>query len=158
MISLQETLFDLTEYSLECDERKSNHNSMVGTLSEIMFMSEAASHGFHVFMPIGHAQKADCIIWKPQAKPITIQIKKAGAKSINSWQIPTSSKKSSCNANPNDRGSLYTNYTEGDFDILAAHITEQNCWALYRLKDICGQTSIRWTGSPRNNFELLNHI
>ena len=26
MISLQETLFDLTEYSLECDEKKANDN------------------------------------------------------------------------------------------------------------------------------------
>jgi hypothetical protein len=158
MISLQETLFDLTEYSLECDEKKGNDNARTGTLSEIMFAIEAAKNGFDVFMPIGHAQKADCIIWKSPAKPISVQVKRAGSKSINSYQISTSSKKPSCAANPNDRGSLYTNYHEGDFDVLAAHIAQQNCWALYRLKDICGQSSIRWNGSPRNNFELLNHI
>jgi hypothetical protein len=157
MISLQETLFDLTEYSLEYDEKKGNDHARIGTLSEIMFMSQAASHGFHIFMPIGHAQKADCIIWKPPAKSITVQIKKGVFRS-NIWEISTSAKRRSCAANLNDKGSLYTNYNEGNFDILAGHITEQNCWALYRLKDICGRSSISWKGSPRNNFELLNHV
>ncbi len=35
---------------------------------------------------------------------------------------------------------------------------ESGCWALWRLKDIAGQSSIRWDGSPKNNFELLEHI
>ena len=158
MVELQDTLFDLSLYSLECDEKKGNTNAKTGTISEIMFIAEAAKSGFDVFMPIGHSQKADCVIWKSPAKPISVQVKKGVARTANSWQISTSSKKPSCQANPNEKGSLYTNYNEGDFDIIAAHIAEQNCWALYRLKDICGHSSINWTGSPRNNFELLNYI
>jgi hypothetical protein len=155
---LQEDFFDLSEFTRNEENSKGNQNCDIGTISELQFMVEAAKNGFTIFTPIGHSQKADIVIWKKPKKPITIQVKKAVFKKGFSWQISTSSKKSSSQFNPNIINSLYVNYIAGDFDILAAHITEHNCWALYRLIDICGKSSIGWNGSPKNNFELLEHI
>jgi hypothetical protein len=158
MILLQENLFDSCEFEKSELDIKSIGHCDIGTISELQFMVEAAQSGFVVFTPIGHSQKADVIIWKKPNKPITIQVKKAVHKKGFSWQVSTSSKKSSSQFNPKITNSLYTNYIIGDFDILAAHIVEQNCWALYRLEDICGKSGISWNGTPKNNFELLEHI
>jgi hypothetical protein len=155
---LQEDFFDLSEFTSNKENLKGNQNCDIGTISELQFMVEAAKNGFTIFTPIGHSQKADVVVWKKPNKPISVQIKKGLFESSGNWKISTSSKKPSCMANKGEKGSLYTNYVDGDFDVLAAHIVESGCWALWRLKDIAGQSSIRWDGSPKNNFELLEHI
>lgn len=48
-----------------------------GALAEMTVATEAAKRGFSVFMPFGHAHKADMILWSPPSQPITIQVKKA---------------------------------------------------------------------------------
>jgi len=156
-MELQESLFDDSIYIVD-NRPNLNSNNSVGTISEIEFMSMAARNGFVVFVPIGHNQKADLVIWKKPNRPISVQVKKAVLRESGTWQVSTSSKKPSCFTNKNNSDSLHTNYIEGDFDVLAAYILERNCWALWRLKDIVGSSGITWDGSPINNFELLNHI
>lgn len=48
-----------------------------GMISEIIFATEAAKQGFGVFFPVGHSHKADLVVWKPPARPVTVQVKKA---------------------------------------------------------------------------------
>lgn len=155
-MELQHSLFDESPY-IVYSKKEGNSNCDIGTFCEINFMSEAVKNGFVVFTPIGHSQKADLIVWKKPNRPISVQVKKGVLRESGTWQISTSSKKPSC-LNSNKESSLHTNYVEGDFDVLAAHIVEQNCWALWRLKDISGKSGITWDGSPKNNFELLNFI
>jgi hypothetical protein len=155
---LQDDFLDLCESAVNKSDLETASHCDIGTISELEFIVEAAKSGFTIFTPIGHSQKADVIVWKKPNKPITIQIKKGFLEDSGNYRISTSSKKPSCMANKGDKGNLYTNYIEGDFDVLAAHIVEHKCWALWRLRDIAGQSSIRWYGSPKNNFDLLNYI
>jgi hypothetical protein len=149
-MELQHSLFDESDY-IANKKNEGNLRIDIGTISEIDFMSKASQMGFIVFLPIGHDTKADVIIWKKPKKPITIQVKKALLTKYGTWTIKT------CTGNGHKTKKRISNrYIKGDFDILAAHITEKNCWAFWRLEDICGKTSMPWYGSPINNFELLD--
>jgi hypothetical protein len=150
MYSIQNTLFDINDYAISSEEA-SNDNSRIGATSELAFALKVHALGFDIYSPWGHAQKTDLIIRKPLSRPLSIQIKKATAKSNETWQVSTSTKKRTAN------GVIWNNYKIGDFDILAAHILELDCWSLWRIEDIAGKSSIHWHkySTHRNNFDLL---
>jgi len=150
MYSIQDTLFDIEEYRTDNCE-SSNDNCRVGVTAEIAFSLKVYPMGYDVYLPLGHAQKTDLIIRKPPYPPKSIQIKKATAKTNESWQVSTSTKKRTAL-----NGTTWTNYELGDFDILAAYISELDCWALWRIEEIAGKSSIQWNKfSHRNNFDIL---
>ena len=150
MYSIQDTLFNIDDYGIVSDE-VSNDNARIGATSELTFALKAHSMGYEIYSPWGHAQKTDLIIRKPPFRPLSIQIKKATAKSNEVWQVSTSTKKRTAN------GVIWNNYKIGDFDILAAHILELDYWSLWRIEDIAGKSSIPWNkySTHRNNFDIL---
>lgn len=152
-------LFDMTEIEVMPEQSSMSTTCKSGMLAEMIFAIEAAKRGFTVFFPIGHSQKADLIIWKPPARPISVQIKKATyQKESGSWKFMVGSGKPSCAANPNNYGLRYTAYKKGDFDILCAYVEERGDFLFYTLCEIAGCSSRRWhpsSGFSANNWELL---
>jgi len=154
---MNDALFDMAEFSLPHKEQDNSPTS-IGTMAEIKFLNECAQRGITCFVPIGHAQKADCVVWCPPTRPVTVQVKKAYlGPGHRTWKIQTCSTKPTCLLNPKDFGQRYTNYADGDFDILAAYIGELDCFALWRLHEISGGTSIRWDSNAgrKNNFDVI---
>lgn len=129
-----------------------------GMMSEMIFATEAAKQGFGVFFPVGHSQKADLVVWKPPARPVTVQVKKATWQKGGAFKFMVGSGKPSCAANPNDYGKRYTPYQKGDFDVLCAHIAEHDTFAFYNLEDLAGKSSHRWRagiGQRENNWDIF---
>lgn len=153
MYSIQDNLFDLHDFTEKLTSEKSNDNCRLGVVTEMIFATIMLERGYDVFSPLGHSQKADLIVHKPPFKSKAIQIKKGTSRGGVSWQISTSTKKRTA-----AEGSVYTNYQIGDFDILAAHIAEVDCWALWRIEEVAGKSSVTWNKfeTHRNNFDLLD--
>ena len=153
MYSFQDNLFDPEPITKSDLLLSGNDNCRLGVVTEMLFATEMLQRGYDVFSPLGHSQKADLIIHKPPFKAKAIQVKKGTYKSSVTWQISTSTKKRTAS-----EGSVYTNYKIGDFDILAAFISELNCWALWRIEEIAGKSSVTWNKfeTHRNNFYLLD--
>lgn len=153
-------LFDMADIEVIPEQSNTSSNCKSGMIAEMIFAIEAAKRGFTIFFPIGHSQKADLIAWKPPARPISVQIKKATyQKESGSWKFMVGSGKPSCAANPNNYGLRYTAYKKGDFDILCAYIEERGEFLFYTLCDIAGCSSRRWhpsTGFAANNWDILD--
>jgi hypothetical protein len=153
MYSIQDNLFDLEPITKSDLLLSGNDNCRLGVVTEMIFATIMLERGYDVFSPLGHSQKADLIVHKPPFKSKAIQIKKGTPRGGATWQISTSTKKRTA-----AEGSVYTNYQIGDFDILAAHIAEVDCWALWRIEEVAGKSSVTWNKfeTHRNNFGLLD--
>lgn len=149
----QGTLFDIEQYRDAISIDRSNENCRIGAAIEMAFALKVYQMGYDVFMPWGHAQKADLIVRKHPFLAKSVQVKKATPKSNVSWHISTSTKKRTASS-----GSTWTNYETGDFDILAAYVSELDCWALWTINEIAGKSSVQWNkfSAIRNNFDLLD--
>ncbi len=143
------------------DGEKSPSSCNIGLGAEVAFASKAISMGFTVFMPFGHSQKADLVIWKPPSRAITVQVKKATyQKDGGNFKFMIGSGKPSCASNPLDYGLRYTPYQRGDFDVMAVYMAERQSFVIYKLEDIVGKSSMRWTAgrNSENNWDVLDII
>ena len=127
-----------------------------GTLAEMIVATEAMKRGYSVFFPVGHAHKADLILWRPPFSPVTVQVKKATWQKGGAFKFMIGSGKPSCAVSEKDYGLRYTPYKKGDFDVICAYIQERDDFVFYRLNEIAGKSSIRWrpdNGQRVNNWE-----
>ena len=126
------------------------NNCATGTSHELIFCAEASQRGWKIYMPMGHAQTIDVMIAKPQAKPISIQIKTATYdKHLDRYGVMTS------------RGTSKSCYEVGDFDILAAWIPDLKEFVFWRFDEIAERKKISYT--PRihrqpGNWDLLDDL
>jgi hypothetical protein len=121
-----------------------------GTHSELLFCTEAGRRGWGIYVPFGHAQMADVILFKPPYNPITVQVKTATyERDKDRYGVSVS------------RGLDKSLYTSGDFTILAAWIPEADKFVLWRFDEICERKKISYT--PRlhrqpDNWEILDTV
>lgn len=131
-----------------------------GMLAEMGLAKEAAARGFAVFFPVGHAHSADLVLWKPPARPISVQVKTATWRK-GSFQFMACAPKPRPSKKPDNYGAWYSRYGKGDFDFLCAHLRERDEFVFYPIEDVAGKTTMRWrpgSGRPAGNWEDLNSI
>jgi len=137
-----------------------------GDHAEAAFIHHAHRHldSVEIFTPMTHRTKVDVAVRKPgfplvgvQVKKATQQRKKCGAFS-ESWKFLVGSGQSWNNHKANEGKPRLTRYIDGDFDIIACYIMEHNAWAFYRLDELAGKATHRWspTKGPNNNWEIFN--
>ena len=161
---METNLFDIKDYTIERETNGSiSETCNAGAIAELKLCCIAVEKGFEVFTPLSHSTKTDLIIMRPQGTPIRVQVKKAtyqkkiSSKRTDFWTFMIGTGKPTSARNPNDYGTRYKKYVEGDFDVLAAYIQERNVFAFYHLKDICGASGMRWNESKRsNNWDIFD--
>lgn len=153
-------LFDLAEYDAPREQSDVLQTCDTGSIAELEFLPRAKRNGWHVYSPHGHSTPADVILFRPPAKPVSVQIKKGVfQKEQGKWKIMVGSGKPSCASNPKDYGARYTRYQRGDFDVLAMYINEHDCFAFWPLSDLVesGLSAISWrVGDRCDNWEIFN--
>ncbi len=136
-----------------------SQSCLTGDTAELRFQYEARMRGFEVFCPVGHSTKADIIVRRPyDYKMIAVQVKSAVRQhdcKTPSYKFIIGSGKPSCAKNPEDLGSRYTRYTDGDFDIIAAYVKTECVFHFYMLKDVSSKASMHVTGIA-NNWEVFD--
>ena len=153
---MTDSLFDLSDYTEEREptERGFSASCAAGEIAELCFFAEAAKRGLMIYTPLGHSTNADCILWNRHTnKPITVQIKKGVLQKCESWKIVIGAGRPSCAQAPSNNELRYRRYTEGDFDIIAMYVKERDSFVMWHLRDVCSQSSIRWSPSNRNGIE-----
>ena len=158
MITCQDTLFDLQPFTEELPLQISEA-CVTGTKAEIAFGFEAAKRGFSIWLPWGHAYKADVIVWKYPSPPLLVQVKTA-TKNDYGWRALAGAAKPSCAQNPNDYGPRYMRYQQGDFHVLAMYVPEVHGFRLYTINEVVsGPTGLLWKqGHLINNWNLLDML
>ena len=136
-----------TNYLFEMPEAQSATTSTTsgighdGSFEESAFVMHARRRDYSVFLPFGHSQKADVIIWKPPFRPITIQVKRGFINSgSGGYCCHVSSKRSakdhrSALANGRNIDRL-KRYRAGDFDILAMFHPPTEGFYFWKLADV----------------------
>jgi hypothetical protein len=153
-------LFDLTEYDAPRDGSDVLETCDTGSIAELEFLPRAKRNGWHVYSPHGHSTPADVILFRPPAKPVSVQIKKGVfQKDQGKWKIMVGSGKPSCAANPKDYGARYTRYQRGDFDVLAMYVDEHDCFVFWSLDQLVerGLSAISWrVGDRADNWDIFD--
>lgn len=148
-------LFDLPPTLPEYDPNLSE-SCDAGDLAEARFMLKAKELGFHVYAPFGHATKADLVVWKPPARAVTVQIKKATIQSRGSrkphhwWKFMLGSGRPSAALSPNNGKLKYVPYQLGDFDVIAGYVEEREEWLIFPLEKVVGKSCVSYT--PHNSI------
>jgi hypothetical protein len=130
-----------------------------GEQAEAAFIHHAHRHieDIEVFLPTSHRTKVDVALCKPGSKLVKVQIKKATNQKLNNGNPGKSYKFLVGSSQGGATIDRVQKYKKGMFDILAVYIMEHNAWAFYRLEDIEGTTTKRWSINmgPMNNWDLL---
>ena len=122
----------------------SNEKNEVGVISELQFLLSAARRGFSVWVPVGHAHKADAILWSPPKRPISVQVKTASfRRDKRDYQIYYSS----CGKS----------YQVDDVDVIVNYIKERDSYFFTSSKDIAGRQQSSWSPHlhPENNWDVI---
>ena len=139
------------------------HNHLNGQLAEMIFMTQAIERGYQVYTPMSHHSKIDVVICKPGKPLIGVQVKKASRQKKEngeygeSWKVLVGSARSG-RAGQGRRPRL-KRYTAGMFDILCVYVTEpHNCFAFYKLDDVAGVASMRWSKKKgiEDNWQIFD--
>jgi len=165
MDTISDTLFSMEQYTLpneptpggmseSCDE---------GSITEQVFALECMRRGYEVFWPANHSTTVDLIIRANAGPPVMIQVKKASYQkprtsgAQDAWKVMHGSGKPSSAANPNDYGKRYRRYVRGDFDVLAAYISERNSFWFAGIDDVVQTSCGRWrAGLVENNWSVID--
>ena len=157
-------LFDVQQYETLPDVADdSPRNCESGSIAEAEFLVRAQRNGWHCYVPLGHATKADVIVFRPFGRPVTVQIKKGvyQDKGSGSWKFIAGSGKPSCATNPKDYGKRYTRYQRGEFDVLAMWVQEKECFVFWTLNELVerGSSCVYWyAGNACNNWQLVDQM
>jgi len=130
-----------------------------GSFEESVFVTHARRRDYSVFLPFGHSQKADVVIWRPPFRPLTIQVKK-GFVNGSSYCCCVSSKRSA-----RDHRSVVANgrnidrlkrYRAGDFDILAMFHPPTEGFYFWKLVDACHNKTVSMPiNAHLNNWHVI---
>ena len=154
-----------TNYLFEMPEAQSTTTSPTegighdGSFEESVFAMQARRRDYSVFLPFGHSQKADVVIWHPPFRPITIQVKR-GRMNGSNWFCHVSSKRStrdhrSIVANGRDIGRI-KRYGAGDFDVLAMFHPPTEGFYFWKLVDVFHKKTINAPiGAQLNNWHVI---
>jgi hypothetical protein len=154
-----EYLFDVKGVTVPKQPVDYNALGNDGSFEEICLLKAARERGFVTWMPIGHSQKADVIIWMPPHKPLTIQVKK-GKWTGNSWCAHVGAARGSKDrrrhrdaGRPADK---YRFYEVGDFDVLAVYVPPADGFRFWLLNDIAGKHQVSVSDlSTLNNWHVI---
>jgi hypothetical protein len=130
-----------------------------GSFEESVFAMQARRRDYSVFLPFGHSQKADVVIWRPPFRPITIQVKRGRVQGA-SWFCHVSSKRSSKDhrshvANGRDVDRI-KRYRDGDFDVLAMFHPPTEGFYFWKLRDICLRLTVSMSPTAQlNNWHVI---
>lgn len=157
-------LFDVQQYETLPDAvDDAPRNCESGSIAEAEFLTRAQRHGWHCYVPFGHATTADMIVYRPFGRPLTIQVKKGvyQDKGSGSWKVMVGAGKPSCAANPKDYGKRYRMYQRGEFDVLAMWVQEKECFVFWTLDSLVERSvsCTRWyAGESCNNWSVLDEL
>jgi len=154
-----EYLFDVKEVTVPKQPVDYNALGNDGSFEEICLLKAARERGFVTWMPIGHSQKADVIIWMPPHKPLTVQVKKAQWNK-GQWRAYVGAARGGhSKARRREEGKdadPYRRYEVGDFDILAVYIPPADAFRFWHLPAIAGQLQLTITDlSTLNNWHVI---
>lgn len=120
-----------------------------GDMAEMLFAAGAIVHDWEIYMPFGHAQTTDVCLLKPRTTPIKVQVKTAWwDASHQSYSVFAT------------KGSKQA-YENGDFDVLAAYLSDINQFVFWSFDDISGRLKIRYSPERHrkpSNWELLDDV
>jgi hypothetical protein len=130
-----------------------------GSFEEICLLKAARERGFVTWMPIGHSQKADAIIWMPPHKPLTVQVKRGQWKN-NAWcAVVGAARGGKERRKAADDGRVfdkYRLYEAGDFDVLALYVPPADAFRFWLLNDIAGRHQVSVSDlSTLNNWHVI---
>jgi hypothetical protein len=148
------TLFDLEPYSLE-RVANSLHATSLAEYSELFFATQAHRAGFSIWHPLGHAHKADIIIWKPPQRPLSVQVK------VLSMEGKRWRGKLGRTPGGNQKRRNYCKYRIGDVDVLAFYLPSREKFALYHVSQteaMEGYSLIWKEGDRLDNWSILDEI
>lgn len=131
-----------------------------GDIAELAFIHEAYKRGYKAFIPYSHNCKMDVIIKRPGESLISVQIKKGVKQKLPDHYIPTwKALIGSCRSStrkPTKGRPRFTRYKQDAFDIMAVYIQETEQFAFWKLSDLKGRTSLRWTPKkPVDNWQVI---
>ncbi len=121
-----------------------------GDMAEMLFVAGAIVHDWEIYMPFGHAQTTDVCLLRPYTAPIKVQVKTAW------WDASHQSYAVFVR-----RGAQAQTYAQGDFDVLAAYLSDINQFVLWSFADISGRQKIRYSPERHrkpSNWELLDDV
>ena len=155
-----------TNYLFEMPDQQSSTTSPAdtkihdGSFEESIFVSHAARRDFVVFLPFGHAQKADVVIWKPPYRPITVQVKRGRMANPTAWTCHVSSARGGNAKRSRRMAGLPVEacrpYREGDFDILAMFHPPTEGFYFWNLRDVCHQRGVAIPQTAQlNNWHVI---
>ena len=130
-----------------------------GSYEEIMFLAHARRRDYSVFLPVGHAQRADVVVWKPPYRPITIQVKRGQMKG-DAWMCRVGAsrggKQKRALRSLGRDVSGYRPYREGDFDVLAIFHPPTEGFYFWNLRDVCHQRGVAIPQTAQlNNWHVI---
>jgi len=154
---MSDLLFDLEPFtanrlvgSLHCTKQ--------GTFGELVFALQAFKNDYSIWNPLGHAHKADVIVWKPPQRPITVQVKML---SWDGWKW-----RGLLGSMPSGGSTKYENcgfkkYHVGEVDVLAFFLPPRERFAFYHVRETQQMPikSMTWNEGDRlDNWHLLDEI
>ena len=152
-------LFDVKEVTVPKQPIDHSVLGNDGSFEEICLLKAARERGFVTWMPIGHSQKADVIIWMPPHKPLTVQVKKAQWHQKTWRAVVGAARGGKDRRRDADAGrpvDKYRLYQPGDFDILAVYIPPADAFRFWSLASIAGQHQVQVTDlSTLNNWHVI---
>jgi len=134
----------------------------LGAVAELEFLTQAKRRGWNVYVPIGHATPADAIIFRPPARPISVQVKKGMSRgSGRGWKAMVGSGLSKRAIKHSLHFSKFRRYESNSFDVMAMYIAEENLFIFWTLAELLqrGKTWAIWTTiKPSNNWEIFDRF
>ena len=153
---MSDFLFDLEPFT--ADRLVSRlHATKQGTFGELVFAVQAFKNDYSIWNPLGHAHKADIIIWRPPQRPVSVQVKTLSLHGSN-WQGHLGSVPAGGFSNEN---CTCTKYQVGEVDVLAFYLPPRERFALYHVSETQNMAArtITWREGDRlDNWHLLEEI
>jgi hypothetical protein len=154
-----EYLFDVKEVTVPVILPEHDPMGNDGSYEELCMLTAAREQGYVTWVPIGHSQKADVIIWRPPYRPVTVQVKRAQFHK-GRWRVNVSASRGGAmmaKAKHDGRElDKYQRYKIGDFDVLAAFVPPARAFRFYALKGVADQGSVSFRDlSTLNNWHVI---
>lgn len=154
-----EYLFDVKEVTVPAVGSVYDPLGNDGAYEELCFLTAARGQGYTTWVPIGHSQKADVIIWRAPSSPITVQVKR-GHFDRGAWRVHVAaSRGSDCVARRKAKGlptQKWIRYQRGDFDVLAVYVPPANAFRFYTLTDVADRNHLSISDlSTLNNWHVI---
>jgi hypothetical protein len=154
-----EYLFDVKEVTGPAFLPEHDPMGNDGSYEELCMLTAARERGYVTWVPIGHSQKADVIIWRLPYRPITVQVKRARFAN-DGWRAFVAAARGGKDiAKAKDKGRVldkYNRYKVGDFDVLAVYVPLARAFRFYALKDVADQRQVTVSDlSTLNNWHVI---